>query len=147
MTNNSRPAESTPRYLVIDRGTDEAFGTTYFGSWAKALRERNRLALSHGKETALGVGEIDAAGKITDVTDVTDLEIEALETESAQVHDFVQVGFCRIALTGSFESDRGSRGSLNLTDSERARLRNTSRLTARGECAEAIYAARDMAGS
>lgn len=72
---------------------------------------------------------------MTNIKTVTDEQIEQLESEASRVLDHVQVGLCRIALTGRF-------GDLNLTDSERARLRNTSRRVARAECARVIMAAR-----
>jgi hypothetical protein len=46
-------------YCVLDRDTAEPFSTTFFESLDAALDERNRLALTYGKEFALGIGRYD----------------------------------------------------------------------------------------
>lgn len=77
---------------------------------------------------------------MTKTNKITDDQIEQLETEAACALDHVQVGLCRIALTGSAES--ATYGTLSLLDEERSTLRKTSRREAREACAEAINAAR-----
>lgn len=62
-------SDGEPRFTVIDRDNGETFSTNVYSNRDGAERERNRLALDHGKKFALGIGEIDCTGAIDDVTD------------------------------------------------------------------------------
>lgn len=54
-------------FAIVDADNGERFSTTDYGSYERAVRERDRLALKYGKEFCLEVWAILADGSLTEV--------------------------------------------------------------------------------
>ena len=55
-------------YTIVDADTGERFSTADYASYDVALRERNRLALSYGKEFCLVVWSVDQEGVLHEIS-------------------------------------------------------------------------------
>lgn len=54
-------------YTVIDADAMERFSTTDFQEYDTAIRERNRLNLTYGKQFCLRVAGIDSKGQLHEI--------------------------------------------------------------------------------